>query len=134
MGSSYVVGERGLYRIQPTMLPHRVKKSGLLFHSRNFETFWMNLLFLHDTLWPLPSKISGNVEIFSFYKNMYFTLSHVEGSAQRKLPDPKRCLFPEFDDFGRERLSSWAYSNLSKGNESRSTNYKCVSFEMITAD
>ena len=43
---------------------------------------------------PLPSKISGNVQMFSFYKNMYFILFYAEGSTQRKHPGPQRGDYP----------------------------------------
>jgi hypothetical protein len=52
---------------------------------------------------PLPSKISGNVRLFVFYKNMYFILFYVKHRAQRKLPGPpKRCNIQEFDIFDAE--------------------------------
>lgn len=68
-GSSLLKWVRTYIRKWGPRFPIVLQIPGLLSHS-SFETFWMNLSFLHDKISPLPSKNAG---IFSFYKDRYFT-------------------------------------------------------------
>ena len=71
------------------MLPLGFFLSELLSQSRSLKLYWLPQL-SSTTNNPLPSKISGNVRLFVFYKNMYSILFYVKRRAQQKLPGPQK--------------------------------------------